>query len=171
MYYHNSCQNPDHERMTVFRSLFSYLQSVAGAGIDLRMYWFFCAFLHKLKILNETTFALARIPSVIDRFMEPERSQDFIIYSIPRERCRRDIGSLYDPPLGPRFRGPSVDPNNPVYGRIKSRIFGKYSKTRCRHLIKCSLIVRIPELFHQTYLRILAPSLLGISNLIARPWM
>ncbi len=28
---------------------------------------------------------------------------------------RQDIGSLYDPPPGPRFEGPSVDLNNPVW--------------------------------------------------------
>src|SRR5260221_6320310 len=47
--------------------------------------------------------------------------------------CRQDIGSLYDPPPGPRFEGPSVDLNNPVCRGIKSCIyFGKYPKTRCR---------------------------------------
>ena len=45
--------------------------------------------------------------------------------------CRWDIGSLYDLPPGPRFKGLSIDLNNPVCGGIKSHIFGKYSKTRC----------------------------------------
>jgi len=59
-------------------------------------------------------------------------------WSSPAWWCRQDIGPLYDLPPGPRSKGLSIDLNNPVWGRIKSCIFGKYSKTCCWCLIKCS---------------------------------
>ncbi len=46
----------------------------------------------------------------------PDLWQVGILYDIgcQGDCCRWDIGSLYDPPPGPRSKGPSIDLNNPV---------------------------------------------------------